>query len=100
MIGQVTQRAASAPRERPTSLSRLVFFLPLGGYWLLALVTAFHPRPLWVVAILGPPLLLVAMAVVRKLADRARDGDDDVQGARGRVSGGASGTRGGSSRHR
>jgi hypothetical protein len=45
----------------------LVFFLPLGGYWLLAILTAFHPRALWVVAILGPPLVLVGLAVVASL---------------------------------
>jgi hypothetical protein len=45
---------------------RLVFFLPVGGYWLLAILTAFHLRPLWVLSIFAPPLVLMAGGVVCK----------------------------------
>jgi hypothetical protein len=63
------QDAQSAASDRPdpsTYLSRLIFFLPLGCYWLLAVLATFHPRPLWVVAMVGPLLVLMALAVVGK----------------------------------
>ena len=63
--------AASGSLEYLTGLSRSVFLLPLAGYWLLAIVTAFHPRPLWVLSIFALPLVLTAAAVVGKLAGRA-----------------------------
>jgi hypothetical protein len=56
--------AASATRDRPVNLGRLVFFLPLGCYWLLAVVIAFHPRPLWVLAISALPLMLITLTVI------------------------------------
>ena len=64
--------AASGSLEYLTGcLSRSVFLLPLAGYWLLAIVTAFQPRPLWVLSIFVLPLVLMAAAVVGKLAGRA-----------------------------
>jgi hypothetical protein len=56
--------AARATRDRPVNLGRLVFFLPLACYWLLAVVIAFHPRPLWVLAISALPLLLMTLTVI------------------------------------
>jgi hypothetical protein len=46
-----SQMLPSAPAigtVRPRSvIRRLVFFLPLVGYWLLAVAVAFYPRPFW-----------------------------------------------------
>ena len=65
------RRRRERPPCHPTSLSRLVFFLPLGVYWLLAILTAFHPRPLSVLVIFALPLVLTVAAVVGRLAGRA-----------------------------
>jgi hypothetical protein len=55
---------ASAARDRPVGLGWVVFFLPLACYWLLAVVMAVHPQPLWVLSISAPPLVLITLAVV------------------------------------
>jgi hypothetical protein len=62
--------AASVPRNRQTTDSKLAFFLPLVGYWLLAIVMVFHPRPPWVLVILGSPLVLLALAISGHLNER------------------------------
>jgi hypothetical protein len=53
---------ASSPPGR-TSLSRLVFWLPLAGYSLLAILMAVYPKSPAIVAFLGAPLVLLAFAV-------------------------------------
>ena len=55
--------AASATRDRPENLSRLIFFAPLVGYWLLAMVLAFQPRPSWVVWVCGAALVVMAAII-------------------------------------
>jgi hypothetical protein len=55
---------ASSPPGR-VSLRGLVFWLPLAGYSLLAIVIAFYPRSPAVLAFLGTPLVLLAFAVNR-----------------------------------
>jgi hypothetical protein len=67
LMDQDAQSAASDRPNPPTHLSKLVFFLPLVGYWLLAVLAAFHPRPLWVVEMVEPLLVLMALAVVGKV---------------------------------
>ena len=68
--------ATSAPHNSWLRSSKLVFWAPLVGYWLLAIQMAFHPQPPWVVVILGSPLILVAFAInyraLRKPARNAR----------------------------
>jgi hypothetical protein len=62
--------AASVPRNRQTTDSKLAFFLPLVGYWLLAILMVFHPQPPWILVILGSPLVLLAFAIGGHLNER------------------------------
>jgi hypothetical protein len=66
--------ATSALRNCPINRSKLVFSLPLVGYCFLAILVAFHPQAPWVVAILGSPLVLGALAVNRRALQRAARG--------------------------
>ena len=51
------------PSEQPNKRPKLVFWLPLVGYWALAILIVFYPQPPWVVVILGSPLVLVAFRI-------------------------------------
>jgi hypothetical protein len=62
--------AANAPRNSPIDRRKGVFWLPLVGYWLLAILMAFHPLPPWLVVILGSPLVLVAVAINHRARQR------------------------------
>jgi hypothetical protein len=53
-------------RNSPISRNKAEFWIPLVGYWLLAVLTAFYPQPPWIVVILGSPLVLVAFAINRR----------------------------------
>jgi hypothetical protein len=55
--------AASAAGDRRVNRRGLVFWLPLVGYWLLAILLVCYPQPPWVVAILGSPLVLAAFVI-------------------------------------
>jgi hypothetical protein len=67
--------AASPTRNPRISRSKLVFWAPLVGYWLLSILMAFDPQPTWVVVVLGSPLVLVALAIsYRALRKPVRSG--------------------------
>jgi hypothetical protein len=62
--------AANALGNAPINRIKAVFWLPLVGYGLLAILMAFHPQPPWIVLILGCPLVLVAFAINRRARQR------------------------------
>jgi hypothetical protein len=62
--------AANAPGNAPINRIKAVFWLPLVGYWLLAILMAGHTQPPWIVMILGCPLVLMAFANTRRARQR------------------------------
>jgi hypothetical protein len=71
--GRTSRRSSTGdfyapPADRPLMNSpinrqKVLFWLPLVGYWLLAILTVFHSQPPWMVMILGSPLVFVAFAI-------------------------------------
>jgi hypothetical protein len=61
---QMSSNSTSGTRDRPVNLRRLAFLAPLAGYWLLAVAVIFHSRPWWVLWTFGPPLVLIAAAIL------------------------------------
>jgi hypothetical protein len=66
---------ASSPPSR-VSLRRLVFWLPLAGYSLLAILMALFPKSPAVLAFLGAPLVLLAFAVKIAAAEGRSDASE------------------------
>ena len=54
---------SAAPPAHRIYRCKLVFWLPLVGYWFLAILMASYPQPPWVLVILGSPLVLMAFAI-------------------------------------